>query len=85
MRKTVKVEVTQQDIEAGVRVNPWACPIGRAAERAFGEPAGMASDILVGNNYYDVPPDVRRWVLDFDRGEPVEPITFVATPNEDKA
>lgn len=32
------IEVTQDDIDQGVRQTPSSCPIARAASRAFGEP-----------------------------------------------
>ncbi len=84
---TVKVEVTQQDIENGVPGHPWHCPIARALSRALGdcglvfEYAGVGYDRvrilrrgasdLVG----PLPIFMQAWIRDWDveqRGTPIK-------------
>lgn len=82
----VKIEVTAEDIEMGVRYECRGCPIARAVMRRFPEaeavfareyhitifqPYGLASNIRFGTPNVAV-----NFMNVFDYGKPVQPITF---------
>lgn len=82
------IRVTQDDIEKGVRYNPWRCPIALAAIRAIGFPTiyriGVGSSRLFIEPCYiraearaiPLPKSAQDWSLKFDCQEPVEPFSF---------
>lgn len=91
---TPHVIVTQEDIDAGCKASPFNCPIARALHRALdagphnavyvwgGGPEGVEVD-LDGILYEgELPDTAAAFVLSFDRGLPVEPITFELTLKE---
>ena len=77
------IEVDANDIAAGVRRDPWNCPIARGANRAFGMDEGCRySDD--GYGHFTLRRYEERYLveggfsfaIDFDCGEPVEPRSF---------
>jgi len=75
----MKIQVTQEDIEKGVRnVCAW-CPVARAATRAFGKPMKAMrwrlEDVATGE-CIETPKEVSRWMFKFDDHQPVEPFEF---------
>jgi hypothetical protein len=82
MPSSQQIEVTQADIDAGDSVSCWSCPLALAATRAFGCTALAGTrDIAVRTHrsyvHYSLPAEARDFVVRFDRGEPVSPMTFV--------
>ncbi len=78
----LRVRVTKKHIEKGVREDAAKCPIAcRLREMGFTDvevfPENM---ILVVRPYYratpKTPPRVSRFIMEFDDGKPVKPISF---------
>lgn len=74
----MKIEVTQEDIDKGLRFSSLLCPISLAVQRCLNIPSckvipGMIS---FGNNEYDLPDPVNRFIVAFDTRRPVQPFTF---------
>jgi hypothetical protein len=78
----MRITVTPEDIEAGRRYDPVRCPVARALRRT-----GMAYFTVMESavrlrdeEHYGgllvLPGGVQDWIRSFDRGEPVESISF---------
>ena len=86
-RQVIRLEVTAEDIAAGRRKDPSACPIALALRRSLGSANPWAIEISVGRRLkwiasapggnVDIGGDLPRRTLDFvsrwDAGKPVEP------------
>jgi hypothetical protein len=72
------IEVTQDDINNGVRHSTCDCPIARAATRAFGIPTqvGYVSMCPAGFDAVYIPPVASDFISMFDMGVPVQPFPF---------
>lgn len=91
--KEIEINVTQEDIEKGVRNDAMHCPIARAFSRAL-EPHNLNigtltvqyEDVLFGNKEaaasYDLPQEAGVFVLAFDHNDQVKPFRFKAKLNE---
>ena len=83
--RTVRVDVTQEDIDKGLRGNAFSCPIARAIDRL-----AVCDCVEVGDDeiYLDaqgVPMshEALCFVSDFDSGNMVEPFHFdLALPEQ---
>ncbi|QGJ92041.1 hypothetical protein SEA_KEELAN_77 [Gordonia phage Keelan] len=80
----MKVEVTQEDIELGVRGRSHLCPISRAIQRKRGVKSASTTPWITnvvrpgrGLSTYQLPKVASEFVLAFDTNKPVEPFTFV--------
>ena len=84
--RTVRIEVTAEDIAAGLRNNACQCPVARAAQRAcnvessrklgvFRRKGGLALETW-DTDGPQLPKDVVEWVYRFDGGLPCEPFSF---------
>lgn len=76
---TKTFEVTQTDIDHGVRGIPDRCPVALAMKRTLG------TDVLVGSNGISIktcpivlehPAIVQDFINNFDDSNPVRPISF---------
>jgi hypothetical protein len=73
------IHVTRRDITAGEVGSGTGCPVSHAIRRATG-----ASPCVVGRDYlhlgrggrYRTPLSVRRFIRQFDGGDPVSPFGF---------
>lgn len=82
----VVVRVTEEDILDGLPRRADACPIARAASRA------MRSPVVAGRHFlyalggatarYRTPPIVEGFLAALDRGDPVEPFSFIVAKPE---
>lgn len=97
---TVTIEVTPEDIAAGVPVTSRYCPIAFAVKRVFPKAFSVSVspiDITIGRGglvgrptdvmaHYRLPMSASRFIRAFDAGGQVEPITFEATraPGEER-
>lgn len=74
------VEVTQADIDFGIRGNGVHCPLARAISRCTGKHAcvGIRCWYFTGDSspYMPLPDDAARLRRGFDYGNTVSPITF---------
>ena len=72
------VNVTKQDIKAGIRCNIGRCPIARAVRRASRrrDVAVSGRDVEIRRQAFRLPVLARNFVLNFDNGDRVAPITF---------
>lgn len=78
---TYLIEVTQQDIDKGIRGNSCACPVAWAIRSAIGDgdiEIRVGEDLItVGNAQVPVPKIAYRFIRAFDYGlYSVEPFTF---------
>jgi hypothetical protein len=84
----VRITVTQDDIDKGVRGTACKCPVARAVGRAFGVPP-LADQVSVGHaigvrkypsdrcmTWYDASPEAKYFMLMFDTKQPVGPFEF---------
>jgi hypothetical protein len=77
----VRIDVTQEDIEAGKRRKVTTCPIARAANRVFVKAARVNTfEIRVAGMHVftgqPLPLRASRFVMAFDSGRPVKPFSF---------
>lgn len=76
----ITFEVTQADIDAGVKCDSTSCPIARALSRATGQKASVGVQTVgLAERVWWLPTAVSSFVMRFDLGEPVEPATFTLT------
>jgi len=87
MKRVVNIEVTAEDIAAGVREDCFACPIASALLRATGAKRAFVDGgaVAVGDWEGFFPPsrmevpitkEVSSFVHTFDVGDSVEPFSF---------
>lgn len=73
------IDVTQADIDAGVREDCKSCPVALSLNRAGGVAAWVDQEIAVTisgvRRGFGIPPELVNFILDFDKGAHVEPIT----------
>lgn len=81
--RTIEINVTQEDIDAGCVGSAYACPVARAMRRAgLGEPAVWGCSAYVtgrrpwGRVGVPLPERVEAAIGAYDRGEGMEPFTF---------
>jgi hypothetical protein len=79
----MRIEVTEQDIAAGRRRQPSACPIALAVKRAYAvERASVAEYDIIVTRWCDrqfkwrTPTPAASFIERFDKGEKVEPFSF---------
>lgn len=75
----ITVEVTAEDIAKGEPGDGCKCPIAIAVRRATGLNDVSIRPIAqsrIGNRYVYLPDPAKRFVLDFDEEQPVQPFTF---------
>ena len=73
----MEIEITQQDIDNGRRDHVAGCAIALGLNHEFAYELSVSRGwIWIGKDYYLTMPEVRRWIADFDRGRPVNPITI---------
>lgn len=88
---TIKIEVTQEDIDKGVMGDQYSCPIARALARRFPDAHTvvarpdylkvMNGAYIVGTpypsfTYYDTTQAMKWFMRQFDRGQVVKPDIF---------
>ena len=76
----MKVTVTAEDIEQGVRSHPSACPLALALRRRTGEVVRIndLGDVWRGGRMsYQLFPPAWRFLRNFDAGKPVKAATFM--------
>lgn len=84
----IKINVTQKDIDEGVRYNCLKCPIARAMRRHKQLKDSVVTGgcyKLIGHAYefHALPLRVQNFVFLFDAQKPVKPFTFrVEVPDE---
>lgn len=78
----MNITVTKEDIECGQRRDPENCAIARALVRAGLDHFGvMGPSIMVADGWgrlasLRLPEEVSDWILNFDAGNLVEPLSF---------
>ena len=84
MIREKEVEITEEDIKNAIKLNPTRDPVAFALRRAF---CSEYVSVGVGKAYVfkdakffevNIPKDVAKFLLEFDLGEVVKPIKFVA-------
>ncbi len=79
--RTVEVEVTQADIDAGIPCRTHSCPVALALSRALGVmvAAGYRTATVMLGTYREIrlPEHMVPWIVEYDRGGAVEPVAFV--------
>ena len=82
----MKIEITQHDIDYGVRGEYSLCPIARAVKRKIygkvtvsGDHISIfTTDIIRRYSYYKLPQKAKDFIKRFDEGKKVKPFTFEA-------
>ena len=83
----MKIEVTQHDIDCGVRGEYSLCPIARAVKRkingeviVFGDDISIFTTMIIIRrySYYKLPQKAKDFIKRFDEGKKVKPFTFEA-------
>ena len=77
----MKIEVTQEDIDLGVPGDNLKCAIARAIGRSVG-PCAVGPDavrIFATGQIIKLPPQVQRWVEDYD-SIPLAPVSKKVKP-----
>jgi hypothetical protein len=77
--KTLTIEVTQEDIERGVKQECWDCPIALALFRTTGKEWSVAPSScreLGTLTDYIFPAEATEFIRSFDLGYPVSPFSF---------
>ena len=90
MRKNIRVEVTQEDIDEGMRRSSISCAIARRISAIVGRvvtvlnrPAGDSPVAYTWDDdgsivYWELTQKAGRWIKAFDAGEPVKPfVTWI--------
>jgi hypothetical protein len=75
-KRRVRIYVTWEDIGEGEPGSPRFCPIARAAQRSTGENWRIGFGfawVSESRREVGLSDAVKRWVLRYDEGEPVEP------------
>ena len=73
----MKIEITQQDIDNGMKDRVDGCAIALGLKHEFTYEISVAPGwIWIGKDWYQATPEVDRWIADFDKGKPVKPITI---------
>jgi hypothetical protein len=78
----MRITVTREDIEVGRRYDPVRCPVARALRRSgmvyftVMESAVRLRDEERHGGLLVLPVSVQDWIRKFDRGEPVEQVSF---------
>ena len=77
--KLIRIHVNQDDIYLGIMCNCQHCPIGCSIRRKYPEVEQVS--VAPGFTYFDGirflnPPELSKYVIDFDCGRKVEPRTF---------
>jgi len=71
------IEVTQKDIDNGIRCDIGNCPIALAMTRRFNKRVTIGqSYTLCNDKVVSLPFDARTFILEFDDGKIVQPFTF---------
>lgn len=81
MKEQIKIEVTAEDISAGIPLQPGCCPIALACKRAgIEDPRVGTRRILGAAGFYEMPPEATRFVdvFDWNGSSFVKPFSFVA-------
>lgn len=81
MTRPIEVQVTQEDINRGVRGHTTRCPVALALQRiypkAFVGTSYWKPDGLGPHESFYLRESVQRFTNDFDSGKHVEPTTLV--------
>lgn len=84
MLKQTTIKVIQKDIDNGVRVNCYDCPIALSLRRKYKaarsiEVGGSRADIHYKNHikYITLPKSLVNFISRFDENLPVKPITVI--------
>jgi hypothetical protein len=73
----MKIEVTQEDIDNGIQMNCYYCPIARSIQRQTDlYVAVRANYAVIGDDIAYFPREAEQFIADFDAGEPVHPFSF---------
>lgn len=77
----MRIQITQRDIDSGLRSSPSRCPLALAVRRSVMAPvvyvAGRELCVLprVGEWLtWPLPPELRTWVARYDAGRSVAPV-----------
>ncbi len=73
---SMKIQITQQDIETGKVRDVFGCAIAVALKQEFAYEISVTSVIRIGNDCFQATPEVVRWFGDFDKGRKVKPIAI---------
>ncbi len=79
--RTVEVNVTAEDIRAGIPCRTCHCPVALAMSRALGRRMDVgyryACPYSEPSNRTRLPDWLWFWIVEYDRGGPVDPVAFV--------
>ena len=73
---SMKIQITQQDIDTGKVRDAFGCAIAVALKQEFAYEISVTNVIQIGKDDYQATREVVRWFGDFDKGRKVKPITI---------
>ena len=73
---SMKIQITQQDIDTGKVRDAFGCAIAAALKQEFAYEISVTNVIQIGKDNFRATPGVVRWFGDFDKGRTVKPITI---------
>lgn len=79
---TVEIDVTQEDIERGMKMSCTQCPIALAVKRRTGLKDNVfvgPEEVYINDARYALPGKATTFVENFDRAQDVKPQKFVLT------
>lgn len=79
--QNISINVEQKHIDGGERDHGTKCAIALAIREMVDSDTDLEVDgtgIKIGYEYFDIPEEVKEFIDRFDKGEPVEPISFEA-------
>jgi hypothetical protein len=84
MKNSIRVSVTQRDIDKGEPICDNRCPIAlaisRTVKRRVGVTYGAVYLLNEVHQMYELTPTAERFIRRFDNGQPVQPFTFTMRP-----
>ena len=81
----MKIEVTQKDIDKGLKSTCYYCPIALAFKRKIKSEIALGVAVNAKNVHhfhekswhrYDLPKEAKKFIQRFDSDQPVKPFTF---------
>ena len=79
----MKIQITQDDIDSGIKKSYTKCPIALALSRHFKEVRVENFEVTLDGKHYGMGTDLQLFAVNFDNNETVKPFEFeIAQPRQ---